>query len=259
MDATEIKAKLAEVDAQLAGKLRELGFTEDEIARQLDHSIPKETRKAEAEKILARKFTQDLNDPSSGLMAQVVAKAIADMEQAMPGLVKEMEEARARRRRNIFIGVACGAVCVALVLYFVTRTPSVTKCEKLANPVDELGAIVGKKLTAGQVVDMGDYCTLVLGDDSKQSVITILVSSSRNFPGVRSTRDGQPFSKRDMMKVATGDAFIYLQGDPNPDASGRNEILFELGSQMVEIDIERDTSEDKVRALADTIAKRAKR
>lgn len=259
MDAKEIKARLDAVDVQLAAKLRELGFTEDEITRQLDTSVPTETRKAEAEKILARKFVADLNDPKSGLMDRVIDRAIEQAEVEFPGLQREMEAERAARRKKIGIGVGAAVVIAGVIVYFaVLRTPSVTMCEQLAKPVDELAAIVGKPLTAGRVVDMDVYCTLVLGDANKQSVITFLSRSNRGFLDVRATRDGQPFSKRDSIKVPTGDALIYIAGEPAPDASGRNDILFEVRSLMVEVDIERAVTPDQVRALAIAIATRAK-
>lgn len=45
LDPEAIKARLDEVDAELARKLAELGFTREEVARQMDHSVPAEVRK----------------------------------------------------------------------------------------------------------------------------------------------------------------------------------------------------------------------
>lgn len=252
MDAQNIKARLAAVDAQIADKLRGLGFTEDEIQRQLDNSIPSDVRKAEAEAILARKFATDLNDPQSGLMDQIIAQVVANA----PQIEKQLAAERAARRRKVLLGAGIAVIGAAIVLYLtVLRPASVTMCEQLATPVDEIGAILGKPLGAGTVVGEPDYCTLVLGAD-RESVVTIIVQSSRRFPEVRKIRDGQPFSRFDSVKVATGDALLYIEGQPAADASGRNEILLEAGAKMVEIDLARGTTPAQMTALATLFANR---
>ena len=72
-DADDLQNRLDEVDRTIKAKLAELGFTPDEIQRQMDRSIPEELKQAERNQILASKLAADLRDPSTGLMDRVIA------------------------------------------------------------------------------------------------------------------------------------------------------------------------------------------
>jgi hypothetical protein len=164
MNPHEIKAKLDAVDAELKTKLRELGFTEAEIDRQLDNSIPAEVRKAEAEQILGRKFVADLNDPNSGLMDSLIDRVIDEAEKEHPGIKAELEAERRRVRRNkIIAAIVAVAAIVAGVWYFALRDTR-SNCEKMLGPLSALGKQAGKTFKKGLDYKSDRTCELTIDD-----------------------------------------------------------------------------------------------
>jgi len=192
-------------------------------------------------------------------MDQLVDRVIDQAEAEFPGIKKEMAD-RAARRKKIAIGIGVAVVLAAIVVWFaVLRTPSASMCDQLAKPIDELSTIVGRKLHIAGLVDQGEYCTLTITDERK-SDITLLFSvrSVGALRSVREIRDTQPFSKIEAIKLPTGTGWLYLAGPPANDASGSHMVLFDFGSKMLELTIERDVTPDVARTLAMTIATRAK-
>lgn len=168
MDAKEIKARLDAVDAELKTKLRELGFTEAEIDRQLDNSIPAEVRKAEAEQILGRKFVADLNDPNSGLMDQLIDRVIDEAEKEHPGIKAEMaraEEERKRRRKNQIIAAIVAVVAIGVGVWYFALRDTRSDCEKIVGSLSALGTQASKTFKKGLDFKSERGCELMVDDE----------------------------------------------------------------------------------------------
>lgn len=285
MDAREIKARLDAVDAELTTKLRELGFTEDEIKRQLDTSIPQETRKAEAEQIMARKFVADLNDPSSGLMDQVVERVIEQAEAEFPGIKAEMEADKKRRRRNqlVMAGVAVAAIGAG-VWYFAIRDAR-SQCEKIVGSLADLGAQTNKTLKKGLDFKSDRGCELMVDDDPFHgTVIHIEVRNNHYYDQQRRDLDRGGYARSEKLDAGNGWLFVAEKQrersaeelmadaqsrvgrsrDPIGDAlsaggPSQHIALFEFGARMAIVKLSNRTfTPELARSVALDMAKRAK-
>ena len=121
---------MTELDAELAAKLRTMGFSETEVARVLDTKIPAEQRDAEIKDILAREFIKQANDPSSGVMDEVIRRVEAELVPPPP-----------RKRRWPIAVVALGVAAAIAIDVVATRKPAVNPCVVELGPIDRFGAL----------------------------------------------------------------------------------------------------------------------
>lgn len=288
MDAKEIKARLDMVDQELAAKLRELGFTEDEIKRQLDNSIPQETRKAEAEEILSRKFVEDLKDPNSKLSQELVDRVIDEAETQYPGIKAEMAKDDAdkkRRRKNqlVLAGVALVAIGVG-VWYFAIRDAR-SDCEKITS-LAEMEQATGLKLKKG--FDWSDKRKCEIAVDGVPFTGTIarveIVHDNRWYEQQRHSLEQDGYAKAERLDAANGWLFVAEKTrersseelmadaqsrvgksrDPIGDAlsaggPSQHVVLFEFGTHMAIVHLSnRSFTPEQAKATGLAMAKRAK-
>jgi len=162
----EIRLRLAETDQRLVEALRGLGFTPEEIERQLDPNVPDEVKRAEREAALQRKLVADLNDPRSGVLDALLDKVATEVE-------GELEAGRkARRRRRILGALLVVAIAGIAIWYFALRDTR-SDCQRIVGTQHDI------ELVTGQNVDhtfhySGKYaCTLNLDGDTTQSILEI--------------------------------------------------------------------------------------
>jgi hypothetical protein len=211
MNPNEVTAKLADVDAKIAAKLAELGFTPEQAARQMDRLIPEDVRKAEAEEILACKFSQDLADPSSGHMDKLMEHVAAELERSMPELERQARENRARRRRNqlVLAGIAVAAIGAG-VWYFAIRDARST-CEKLVD-ADTAGAILGMKLRSSYSYADKYHCSLSFSEMMPGGdLIRVEIENPGDISYNQSSLDKKRFARTENLPFAKGmPARLYI-------------------------------------------------
>lgn len=156
MTPDEIKQRMDELDAELAEKLRTMGFSDAEVARVLDNRIPAEQRDAEIKDILAREFIKQANDPRSGIMDEVIRRVEAELAVPPP-----------RKRRWPIVVAALGAAVVGVVLYMALRTKPVNACIAELGRLDRFGALkMGKPLG-------GASCWVSLADATGETKLSV--------------------------------------------------------------------------------------
>lgn len=201
MTAAEIKARLEAADPTIVATLRENGFTEAEILRQCDVSLPDAVRTAELEAVMARKFVADLKDPSSNL----VQTAIADVMARLPELEKELAAQRARRRKRLALVAALALVIAgAGIWYFVLRDAR-SACTKIIGSLDDLGREIHTTLKPGLDMDDKRGCELMIDDEPFHgTVIHIEVGDGRYYDQLRRSLDGAGFARSEKLDIANG-------------------------------------------------------
>jgi hypothetical protein len=108
----EIKQRMVELDAELASKLRGMGFSDAEVHRVLDSDLPAAQRDTEIKDILAREFMREAARPGSPIMDEVIRR----VEHQLPQIEAELVAKRTRRRR-LAVGVVVGAVAIGVAIY----------------------------------------------------------------------------------------------------------------------------------------------
>jgi hypothetical protein len=217
LDPETIKAKLDEIDAQLARKLAELGFTREEAARQMDRSVPEAVRKAQAEQVLGRKFVQELNDPRSGALDMLIEHVARDVENQLPEIASQLRADKARRRRNqIIAAVVVLLVAGAAIWYFALRDRR-SLCTRLAEPIDELGTLVGEPLKPAFSYAGKYHCSQSADTGAGlESVITIDIEYQAHRQ-----LDGGRFSRTEQVPFGNTTAQLYIadkaERSPSPE------------------------------------------
>jgi len=220
MNPDEIKQKMEEVDAKMRTKLAELGFTPDEIERQLDRSVPEDVKKAEREKVLQRKFAEELNDPNSGLMDAIVARAADEAERRIPELKAEAERERRAKRMKIAIGAGVGLAAVAVAVWFFAIRDARSACEKLVGPIAELEKLTGIELEMRSGYEGKYSCYQYVDREGRAGgfVVNLETNDGSGLDYWKTSEEARKFVGKETLQVATGDAFLFIAGD-TPDVS----------------------------------------
>jgi hypothetical protein len=229
MNPDEIKQRLDEVDAKLRVKLAELGFTPDEIERQLDRSIPDDIKQAEREQILARKFVTDLADPNSGLMDAIIEKAAGDLEEKLAA-----EHARRRQKRiKLAIGAAVAVAAIAIAIWYFVLRDTTSSCAKLVGPIAELEQLTGVQLELRSGYQSKYYSCYQYVDRRGRaggSVVSLEAADILAFDTWTSAQSGRKFIAHESFSTGFGKAELYVAGD-TPKASPE-EMLAEAQSRV---------------------------
>jgi hypothetical protein len=213
MDADEIKQRMEEMDAKLRVELARLGFKPDEIERQLDTNVPDEQKQAERQQILERHFVEQVNDPKSGMMDQIINRVIEQAEREHPGIREEMAKAERRARlKKIAIGAAIGAVLVGVgVWYFVLRDRR-SECEKIVGPIAELEKLAGGRLDKPRSYDSKYSCHITIDKDHHQA-ISIDIESVYGWSWHKSYLEGEKFTDKQPLQTDAEEALVFVAGD----------------------------------------------
>jgi len=286
LDPETIKAKLDEIDAQLARKLAELGFTREEAARQMDRSVPEAVRKAEAEQVLGRKFVQDLNDPRSGMMDRLLEHVTRDVESQLPEIESQLRADKARRRRNQIITAVVVLVLAGAAIWFFALRDRRSLCNKLAEPVDELARLVGEPLRPSFSFAGKYHCSQSTDTvAAPESVITIEIDYQAGFDTAHRQLDGGKFARSEQLPFGNATAVLYVadkaEHSPSPEelvarararvgksrdpmgevlgelAPSEHTLLFAFGDKVATVRLNnKRVTVEKARAVAAVLAQR---
>ena len=211
MDPDEIKQRIDEADAKLRAKLAELGFTPEEIERQLDRAIPDEQKKAEREKVLARKFVAELNDPSSGLLDKIIDRAAGELETKLAA----EEAARRKRRVNLIVGAAIAAAVIGIGVWYFALRDTRTSCEKLVGPLAELEQLTGTKLEMRSGHETDYSCYQYVDRAGHAGGFTVWVETARGdaFDAWMANEANRKFADKTTFVTALGEVTLFIAGD----------------------------------------------
>lgn len=209
MTPEEIKQKLDEADAKLRTKLAELGFTPEQIERQLDRAVPEEIKKAEREQVLAKKFADELNDPSSGLMDAIIARAAHDLEKRLPP-----PPPKRSKLPLIAGGVAAIAIAGVAVWYFALRDTT-SSCAKLVGPLAELEALAGAQLEMRSGYENEYSCYQYVDRRGKAGGIMVNLETSRGelLTLWRNDEQRRKYADTVTFSTALGEAILFVAGE----------------------------------------------
>jgi hypothetical protein len=291
MTPDEIKARLDEADTKIAAKLAELGFSPEEIQRQLDPAVPEAIKNGERQTVLARKFQQDLNDPKSGLLDAVLAQAASDLEKRLPEIQAKVEaERRERHMRLVYAGVAAAALAGIAVWYFLIRDTR-TSCEKLVGPLAEIEKATGTKVVGDHGHEVGDLCYKYINERGQIGHYIVHIDTDRrtSYPSKLHALERGKYVDTVKFDTPSGPAVLFVAGDAKEisteelqadvmrrAAVGRrggdpmgealanlppaqHAIVFTAGSRAIRIDLDRKVwTVDAAKAYAAAVAARAK-
>jgi hypothetical protein len=213
MDPEEIKRRMDEMDAQLRVELAKVGFKPDEIERQLDRSIPDDVKKAEREKILARHFVEQVNDPRTGLMDKIVDQAITEAEKDFPGIRDEMNQAEKRaQRKKLLITAGIGLVLAGVAVWYFALRDTRSDCMKAVGPIDVLEKLTGTKVGKPYDYDGKYHCSYTVNQASGNQLATIEIHSD-DYGFEKSYLDNDKFTDKQPLQTAAGEATLYVAGD----------------------------------------------
>lgn len=224
MDADEARARLAEVDAQIAQELAKLGFTPEQIQRQLDPSVPEDVKAAERTRALEEHLVTKLNDPSSGLMESWIKEAAPDIERMAHAMAAEYVEKRKRRRKRIIQAAVALVVVGAGVWYFAVRDSRST-CERVVGSTAEVAKLTGLAVKSGHHFAYRDTCMATLEDAAGQGAV---VDLSYEVSGASVDRDR--FVDAKPITVGGKSAMLYIAG--NAPERTTDEMLADAQSRV---------------------------
>lgn len=212
MTPEEMKARLDAADAELAAKLREMGFTETEVQRQLDHAVPPEVRSEEAKQILAREFVKAASQPGA-LQDAIIDRAVKQGE-------RELAAHKARRRQQ-WIALAVVVALAGAGAYWYLRPAPASTCMKLVGPLDGIEKVVGFPLRADPSKDYGELChyTVWAKDTSKIGNPIVMVEDDRAgaYQSWKHELERETFSAHEPLSLAAGEGELFVAGDaPEP-------------------------------------------
>lgn len=212
MTPEEIKQRMDEMDTKLRAELARHGFKPDEIERQLDRSIPDDVKQAEREKILARHFVEQVNDPSTGLMDAIISRAADQLEKELePELLAKRKR---ERRTKLIVGGVVGAAAIGLGVWYVALRDTRTSCEKLVGPVAELEKLTGEQLAMNSGHETKYSCYQYVDRRGHAGGFVVNIDTERgNLDYERQRLAARKFTEQKTFATDVGEAVLFVAGD----------------------------------------------